>query len=120
MAWAFFWANGVQHLYFNAFALNRGFVEGHCLLNCLKSMFLFFSIDIHKYWYNVACIRAYVYKYIYKYIILTKREEEWGKKRKERGKRLEGMLNNVIKFGKCMLVQNVKKKIFLGHIFPVT
>ena len=47
MAWAFFWANGVQHLYFNAFALNRGFVEGHCVFNCLKySVLTYINIDI--------------------------------------------------------------------------
>jgi len=35
------------------------------------------------------------------------------KKEKGKEKRLEGKLDNVIKFGKCMLVQNVKKKNIL-------
>ena len=35
------------------------------------------------------------------------------KKEKGKEKRLEGKLDNVIKFGKCMRVQNVKKKNIL-------
>lgn len=39
------------------------------------------------------------------------------KKEKGKEKRLEGKLDNVIKFGKCMLVQNVKKKKYSKVIY---
>ena len=50
-------------------------------------------------------IRNYIN--IYKYHTDKKKG---GMRERNKGKRLEGKLDNVIKFGKCMLVQNVKKK----------